>query len=63
MRTNIDLDDKLIAKAMSISGINTKKMMINVLLKEYVRKNNQKKILKYRARRVWEGSLAQMRKM
>jgi Arc/MetJ family transcription regulator len=61
MRTNIDLDDTLVKKAMEISGMNTKRAAINLILKEYVRKNNQKSILKYRGKKIWEGDLEQMR--
>jgi Arc/MetJ family transcription regulator len=61
MRTNIDLDDTLVKKAMEISGMNTKKAAINLILNEYVRKNNQKNILKYRGKKIWEGDLEQMR--
>jgi Arc/MetJ family transcription regulator len=61
MRTNIDLDDTLIKKAMEISGMNTKRAVINLILNEYVRKNNQKDILKYRGTKIWEGELEQMR--
>jgi Arc/MetJ family transcription regulator len=46
MRTNIDLDDTLVKKAMEIIGQNTKKAAINTILSEYIRKHNQKNILK-----------------
>ncbi|MDR3123808.1 MAG: type II toxin-antitoxin system VapB family antitoxin [Treponema sp.] len=45
MRTNIDLDEVLVKRAMEISGIDTKKAVIHMLLSEYIRKNNQKNIL------------------
>ena len=41
MRTNIVLDDKLVAKALKISGLNTKKELINTALKEFVRNRNR----------------------
>jgi Arc/MetJ family transcription regulator len=61
MRTNIDLDEILVKKAMEISGIDTKKAVIHMLLSEYIRKNNQKNILKYRGKKIWEGDLEKMR--
>ena len=61
MRTNIDLDDTLVEKAMEISGQNTKKAAINTILGEYIRKYNQKNILKYRGTKIWEGDLEKMR--
>jgi Arc/MetJ family transcription regulator len=63
MRTDVDLDDVLIREAMRISGISTKKAVLNMVLKEYIRKNNLKKILKYRGSNVWEGNLEEMRTM
>jgi Arc/MetJ family transcription regulator len=63
MRTNVDLDDTLVAQAMKISGINTKKAVLNMVLKEYIRKNNLKRILKYKGSDVWEGNLEEMRTM
>jgi Arc/MetJ family transcription regulator len=61
MRTNIDLDETLVKKAMEISGTNTKKAAINMILSEYIRKNNQKNILKYRGKKIWEGELEKIR--
>jgi Arc/MetJ family transcription regulator len=61
MRTNIDLDDALVKQAMEISGQNTKKAAINTILSEYIRKYNQKNILKYRGTKIWEGDLEKMR--
>jgi Arc/MetJ family transcription regulator len=63
MRINVDLDDALIKEAMEISGMNSKKAVINMVLKEYIRKNNLKKILKYRGKDIWEGNLEEMRMM
>jgi Arc/MetJ family transcription regulator len=61
MRTNIDLDETLVKKAMEISGTNTKKAAIHMILSEYIRKNKQKNILKYRGKKIWEGDLEKMR--
>jgi Arc/MetJ family transcription regulator len=63
MRTNVDLDDTLVNQAMKISGINTKKAVLNMVLKEYIKKNNLKRILKYRGSNIWEGNLEEMRTM
>ena len=61
MRTNIDIDDTLVHEAMVISGINTKKAVINMALEEYIKANNRKKIIKYRGKNIWEGNLDEMR--
>ena len=63
MRTNVDLDETLVTQSMKISGINTKRAVLNMVLKEYIRKNNLKRILKYKGSNVWEGNLEEMRTM
>lgn len=45
MRTNIAIDNDLIERAMKISGVKTKKDMVNMALEEYVRRHNQKNLL------------------
>jgi Arc/MetJ family transcription regulator len=59
----VDLDDTLVNQAMKISGISTKKAVLNMVLKEYIKKNNLKRILKYRGSNIWEGNLEEMRTM
>ncbi|MBN1499520.1 MAG: type II toxin-antitoxin system VapB family antitoxin [Spirochaetes bacterium] len=61
MRTNIELDDKLVKEAMVISGVSTKKGIIDLALHEYVKAANRKKILKYKGSKIWEGDLNKMR--
>ena len=61
MRTNIEIDNTLISKALEISKLPTKKSVINMLLREYVKKNKQKEILKFRSSGLWEGDLDEMR--
>lgn len=41
MRTNIELDDALIAEAMNIAGLPTKKAMVQRALEEFVRIHRQ----------------------
>ena len=41
MRTNVVLDDELVAKGLKISGLNTKKELINTALKEFVRNHSR----------------------
>ena len=36
MRTNIDLDDKLVKEAFNYANVSTKKELINLALKEFV---------------------------
>jgi hypothetical protein len=39
---------------MEISGINTQNAIIDMLLNEYIKKHNQKNILKYRGTKIWK---------
>ena len=63
MRTNIELDDALVKKAMSLTQLNTKKAVINKALEELVNANTRKKMLKFIDSGVWEGNLKEMRSM
>jgi Arc/MetJ family transcription regulator len=44
MRTNIDIDEKLLAKAQKLGNIKTKKMMVEKALELYVQLQSQKRI-------------------
>lgn len=44
-RTNIDLDEKLVQEAMSLTGIRTKKQLVNYALEKLVRRMKRKKML------------------
>ena len=61
MRTNIDLDDELVSRGLLISGLRTKKDLVNMALREFIRKNDQKKILELRGKIQWQGDLELMR--
>lgn len=61
-RTNIELDEKLVAEAMKLTQIKTKKELVNYALTELVRKKKRKKLLKLEGRVDWTGSLGKMTK-
>ena len=63
MRTNVELDDVLVKKAMKITKISTKKALINKALEELIKSNSRKGMLEYIDSSVWEGSLIEMRIM
>lgn len=44
MRTNIEIDDALIAKAQKLGNIKTKKAVVEKALELFIRLENQKKI-------------------
>ncbi|TIY01184.1 MAG: type II toxin-antitoxin system VapB family antitoxin, partial [Mesorhizobium sp.] len=61
MRTNIELDDELIAEAMAASGLKTKKATIEAALRTLVRRHRQDMAIAALAGAGWEGDLDAMR--
>ena len=61
MRTNIELDDKLMAEAMAASGLKTKKATIEEALRALVRRHRQNKAIADLAGLGWDGDLDAMR--
>ena len=61
MRTNIEIDDKLIAKAMKALKVSTKKEAVNVALQRVVTRDAQRAVLQLRGQIQWRGSLDEMR--
>jgi len=61
MRTNIDLDESLVSRGLKLSGLRTKKDLVNMALREFIRRKDQKKILELRGKIHWEGDLDLMR--
>jgi Arc/MetJ family transcription regulator len=61
MRTNVELDDALVKKAMKITKVTTKKALINIALEELIKSNSRKGILEFIDSGIWEGDLKKMR--
>ena len=61
MRTNIDIDDKLLAEAMKIAGKSSKKATVEEALRRMVRANKQLKALDAIRGTGWIGNLDEMR--
>ena len=62
MRTNIDIDDKLLEQAMKVSKLKSKKELVNHALEELVRLNRRKKMLSLFGKVKWEGNFGEMRR-
>lgn len=45
MRTNIFIDDQLMAEALKLTGLKTKKEIVNLALKEFVENHKRKNLL------------------
>ncbi|MBI5651396.1 MAG: type II toxin-antitoxin system VapB family antitoxin [Chloroflexi bacterium] len=61
MRTNIVIDDKLIARAMQASGLATKRATVEAGLQLLIQVKAQTGIRRLRGKVKWEGNLAEMR--
>ena len=63
MRTNIDIDDDLLAEAMKFSEKKTKKATVDEALRLLVKiRRDQHRILALRGKIHWEGDLDAMRR-
>jgi len=62
MRTNIEIDDELIHRAMRSSGARTKKAAVEAGLQLLVKTHSQAAIRKLRGKVRWEGDLRESRK-
>jgi Arc/MetJ family transcription regulator len=61
MRTNIVIDDELMANAIKATGLTTKKEVVEQGLKLIVKQNQQQAVRKLRGKLNWEGDLDEMR--
>jgi Arc/MetJ family transcription regulator len=61
MRTNIVLDDQLLEEARGLSGIKTKKEVVEQALKIFIQIQRQKQIRDLRGKIEWEGNLDQIK--
>ena len=61
MRTNIDIDDKLLADAMRAGGFTTKKETVEAGLRLLARKRVYQEIRKLAGKVKWEGDLKAVR--
>lgn len=61
MRTNIDIDDKLMADALRLTGIATKREVVELALRTLLRMHHQKELRSLRGKLDWQGDLDGMR--
>ncbi len=61
MRTNIVIDDELMADALKATGLRTKREAVEEGLRLLVKRNKQQSIRKLRGKLHWEGDLDEMR--
>lgn len=61
-RTNIELDDRLVAKGMRLFRCKSKRELVHLALTELLKAVKRREILKYEGRIKWEGDLQQLRR-
>ena len=61
MRTNIEIDDKLMKDALKATGVKTKREAVELGLKTLVQLRAQAKARELRGKITWEGDLNAMR--
>lgn len=61
MRTNIVIDDELMAKALKATGLKTKREVVEQGLKLLIKRQQQQSIRDLRGKITWEGDLDEMR--
>ncbi|MBS3917435.1 MAG: type II toxin-antitoxin system VapB family antitoxin [Deltaproteobacteria bacterium] len=61
-RTNIVIDEQLIAAGLKATGIKTRKALVDYALRDLLRRESQKRILALKGKVKWEGDLSSMRK-
>jgi len=62
MRTNIDIDEKLIRKARKLTRLKSKRQIVDKALELLVRSESRKGILQYYGSGIWKGDLKSMRR-
>ena len=61
MRTNVVIDDELMAAALESTGLKTKRAVIEEALRTLVRMKEQEKVRSLRGKLEWEGDLSALR--
>ena len=61
MRTNIEIDDKLMAQALRLTGLKTKRAVVEAGLRILIRLKRQEDILHLAGKVQWEGNLDESR--
>jgi Arc/MetJ family transcription regulator len=61
VRTNIEIDDKLMARALELTGLRTKRAVVDAALRELIEYRSRQKLLEAAGKYPWEGDLDRMR--
>jgi len=61
MRTNVVIDDELMAAALESTGLKTKRAVIEEALRTLIQMKTQEKTRSLRGKLRWEGNLSELR--
>lgn len=61
-RTNVVLDDALVEDCQKLTGISTRRALIDYALQELLRHGRQRRLLELKGSIQWEGDLSTWRK-
>jgi Arc/MetJ family transcription regulator len=61
MRTNIEIDDQLMHEALRVTGLKTKREVVELGLRKLLGLAEQARIRELRGQLLWEGDLKAMR--
>lgn len=61
IRTNIVLDKALVEEALRVTGLKTRRELVDHALRELMRHRHQRKLLELKGAVRWEGNLDDMR--
>jgi Arc/MetJ family transcription regulator len=60
-RTNVVLDEDLIEAGLEVTGLKSRRALIDYALRQLLRRESQRRILELKGRVHWEGDLSSMR--
>ena len=60
-RANIVIDEELVEAGLKVTGLKTRRALVDYALRDLLRRESQKKILELKGKIHWEGNLASMR--
>jgi len=60
-RTNVVLEEDLIEAGLELTGLRSRRALIDYALRQLLRRESQKKILELKGKVHWEGDLSSMR--
>ena len=61
-RTNVVLDDELVEACQKLTGIETRRALIDFALREVLRHGRQRRLMELMGAVEWEGDLSEWRK-